>query len=394
MHRDDFPQLVEHPSLIYLDSANTSLKPQAVIDSVISTYTNYANVSRGSYSLSEDITKKFEDTRHLVAQLINAQSDEIVFTHSTTYGINQIAYGISHLLNKDDIILLSIYEHNSNIVSWNAIAQSRNAKVVFFDPRIPLPDKYSDQVKILSLTAVSNLTGECLPIKKILSEAQRMYPDIFTVVDACQAISKIAIDVRSLNVSALTFSSHKLYGPSGVGILYLSKTAQEQVRPTLLGSQAVESYDDNKFTLKDTVAKFEPGTPNIEGVIGFGASLRYLNSINLKNLHSHDQRLTDYFNKKARKLTLNKYILDTGLNGHAGLFSLQSEVHPHDIAAILDTKYSISVRSGLMCSHHPALLFGSQAGFIRASFGIYTNEKDIDAFLLAYSAILDRFGGR
>ena len=391
MYRDDFPQLIKHPSLIYLDSANTTLKPKAVIDSVVSTYTDYANVSRGSYSLSEEITKRFEGVRRLVAQLLNAQSDEIIFTYSTTYGINQIAYGISHLLNKGDIILLSIYEHNSNILVWNAIAQSRNAEIVYFDPRTPLPDKYVNKVKILSLTAASNLTGELLPIKKILFEAQKIYPHVFTVVDACQAISKIAIDVRSLAVSALVFSPHKLYGPSGVGVLYLSKSAQMHLQPILLGSQTVESYSDNNFILRSTLARFEPGTPNIEGVLGLGASLQYLNSIGLKKLYLHDQHLTEYFNEKASECALDKYILDTQIENHAGLFSLQSEVHPHDIAAILDAEYSISVRSGLMCSHYPALLFGSQAGFIRISFGIYTDKEDIDTFLLAYGAVLDRF---
>jgi cysteine desulfurase/selenocysteine lyase len=386
VNRADFPILKNHPDLVYLDSANTTLKPQPVIDAITDYYQNYnANIGRATYQLAEQATSAYNNARQKIAQFINAQADETIFTYSTTYAINQAAQGLKNILMPNDIILLTEYEHNSNILVWQKVAQQTKAKIAYLDDNPPL-----DRVKIFAYTLVSNVNGQIFDHTKLVQVLKNQGATI--LVDAAQAISKLPIDVAKLNCDFLVFSSHKLYGPSGVGALYTKAKLQPKLQPLIYGSQTFADISRQDVQLLSSVEKFEPGTPNVEGVIGLGAAVDYLSKIGMSKVQLHDQALITHAKKQFQKLGLSKYLVAPTQN-QVGVFSFTyPRIHPHDFALFLDAD-QIAVRAGKVCSDILIQKLKLSRGVVRISFGLYTTKKDIDKFAESYRKITERLDG-
>ena len=402
MLKDNFKQLKLDPSLVYLDSANSTLILDQAVEAVIDTYSHYSNVSRGSYDLAEKNTNLLDDARKNIASFINANKNEIIFNYSATIGINQLGYGLLNTLKEGDIILLSIYEHNSNLLIWQKLAKDKKAKLLFFNPEINLKEQLNNKlkqkdyqkVKIISLTHASNVTGKLFNASLLFTEAKSLFKNVFTILDASQSISKVKIDVKKLNIDALVFSSHKVYGPSGVGVLYIEESKQKQIEPFLLGSQILDGLKDKyTYILKQDISRFEPGSLNLEGVLGLNASLSFIKK-HQKKIYDHDKQLVDYFLEKLKKanlldklLTLNSESNNPLKAKQLGIFSLSSPSHPHDVSYFLN-KNNIAVRAGKLCSDLFLDNIKKQEGVIRISFGMYTTLSDIDKFIKSYKETL------
>lgn len=402
MLKDNFKQLKLDPSLVYLDSANSTLILDQAVEAVIDTYSHYSNVSRGSYDLAEKNTNLLDDARKNIASFINANKNEIIFNYSATIGINQLGYGLLNTLKEGDIILLSIYEHNSNLLIWQKLAKDKKAKLLFFNSEISLKEQLKSKlkledykkVKIISLTHASNVTGKLFNASLLFAEAKSLFKNVFTILDASQSISKTKIDVKKLNIDALVFSSHKVYGPSGVGVLYIEESKQKQIEPFLLGSQILDGLKDKyTYILKQDISRFEPGSPNLEGVLGLNASLSFIKK-HQKEIYDHDKQLVDYFLKKLKQANLLDKLLtlnnesDSPLEAkQLGIFSLSSPSHPHDVSYFLN-KNNITVRAGKLCSDLFLDGIKKQEGVIRISFGMYTTLSNIDKFIKSYKETL------
>ena len=372
------------------------------VEAVIDTYSHYSNVSRGSYDLAEKNTNLLDDARKNIASFINANKNEIIFNYSATIGINQLGYGLLNTLKEGDIILLSIYEHNSNLLIWQKIAKDKKIKLLFFNPEISLKEQLKSKlkledykkVKIISLTHASNVTGKLFNASLLFSEAKNLFKNVFTILDASQSISKTKIDVKKLNIDALVFSSHKVYGPSGIGVLYIKESKQNQVNSFLLGSQILDELKDKyTYNLKQDISRFEPGSPNLEGILGLSASLSFIKK-HQKEIYDHDKQLVDYFLEKLKQANLLDKLIT--LNGESdgpldakqlGIFSLSSPSHPHDVSYFLN-KNNIAVRAGKLCSDLFLNDIKKQEGVIRISFGMYTTSSDIDKFIKSYKETL------
>jgi cysteine desulfurase/selenocysteine lyase len=386
MNRADFPVLAGRPELVYLDSANTTPKPQPVIDAVLDYYQNYsANIGRATYGLAEQATIAYANARQQVAQFIGARTEEIIFTHSTTYAINQVAQGLKSTLKSGDVILLTAYEHNSNILVWQKVAQQTGARVAYLDDNPPL-----DKVKVFAYTLASNVTGEIFDHSKLSATLKSQ--GALILVDAAQTVSKLPLDVVKLDCDFLVFSSHKVYGPSGVGVLYVRFELQSQLEPLVYGSQTFADISRQSFKLLDGVEKFEPGTPNIEGAIGLGAAVKYLEAIGMAKVQQHDQDLVAYALQQFQKLGLNQYLVTPPAH-QVGVLSLNHpRIHPHDFALFLDADH-IAVRAGKVCSDILIQKLKLERGVVRISFGLYTTKSDIDQFAASYQKITERLDG-
>ncbi len=401
MNRDDFPVLRNNPELIYLDSANTALKPQCVIDAVNSYYTTYsANIGRTSYRLSEIATDAYEGARAKVADFIDASPCEIMFTQSSSYAINQIARGIQHMLRPGDEILLTRHEHNSNLLIWYQLAREIGIKIHFVEDLTAKDDL--SKVRLFSYSLVSNTTGTLHNYTNLVHKLKEQ--GVMIAVDISQAVAHLPLSVHKLSCDFAVFSAHKMYGPSGVGVLYIRRDLQDQIEPLVYGSQTFANLDiaNNQFTLLSSPAKFEPGTQNIEGVIGLGAAVDYLISSakgdkgKFKQLNTqfykHEKQLVQHYHQKANELDLTSYIFEN-TPVDIGVATLSHpNIHPHDIALLMDERYHVAVRAGKACADLVADSAHERRGFIRASFGIYTTSSDIDKFLMAYRRIIDELG--
>jgi cysteine desulfurase/selenocysteine lyase len=386
MNRSDFPLLVNHPELVYLDSANTALKPSTVISAINDYYQDFsANIGRATYQLSERATASYREARQKIARFIAADESEIILTYSGTYAINQVAQGLSHLLQPSDLILLTAHEHNSNILVWQKIARERKAQLVYLDDDPPL-----DQVRIFAGTLASNLTGEIFDYRKLIHKLKSH--GAFVLLDAAQLIPKALIDVGRLGCDFLTFSAHKLYGPSGVGVLYARSSAQAELSPLVYGSQTFATISRQHFELKNRYERFEPGTPNIEGAIGLGAAIDYLDQIGMETIQKHDQALLNYTYTQLKKFGLGQYVVAQPRH-QVGVISLSHPtIHPHDFALLLDQS-NIALRAGFACGDILTQKLALERGVLRLSFGLYTTKLDIDKFIAGYRQVLGRLDG-
>lgn len=392
--RNQFPMLKNNPDLIYLDNANTTFKPATVIRAIDDYYRKYcANVGRASYSISALATEAIADSRQAVANFISAKSaDEIIFTYSSTYAINQIAFGIKHLLQPGDIILLTLHEHNSNLIPWLKVAQDTGAEIKYVDELDRNQwDDILPRVKMFSYSSVSNVTGELYNYFQI-SQIVRKHGGLIAV-DATQAAAHIHISVSSrIPIDFLVLSSHKVYGPSGVGVLYIRQELQNELEPLVYGSQTFSSVSSHDFKLLPGPAKFEPGTPNIEGIIGLGAAIDWLNEIEHdRSIFNYDQQLVEDFYAIMDEYGLYDHVFgrfDHSTDGEVATFALvDDKIHPHDIAMLLDNK-NIAVRAGKACADLLVDHFDRQQGVIRVSLGIYNTADDIERFAIAYKQAL------
>lgn len=398
--RAQFPilrQKVHGKRLVYLDNAASVQKPQAVIEAVSGCYSGYyANIHRGVHLLSERSTAAYEKTRETVRAFLNAASTpEIIFTRGTTESINLVAssFGGSTLKAGDEILITGM-EHHSNIVPWQLLCQRTGAslKVVpFTDAGELLLDEYarlldSGRVKLAAFVHVSNALGTINPIKTLIDLAHaRQVP---VLVDGAQAVAHLPVDVQALDCDFYAFSSHKIYGPSGVGVLYGKQTLLEAMPPYQGGGDMIRLVTFEKTDYADLPNKFEAGTPNIAGVIGLGAALDWLTGIGLEAVGLHEQTLLAY--ATARLLEIPGLHLMGTAREKAGVaaFTMQG-THPHDIGTILDRE-GIAIRAGHHCAQPVMQRYGVPAT-ARASFAVYNTREEVDALVNALTKVKELF---
>lgn len=388
-YKQDFPiltQKIHGKPLVYLDSAASSQKPQCVIDAISHYYQHdHANVHRGVYELSARATKQYEEARHKVKNFIHAQHDhEVIFTRGATEAINLVANSFGRAYIKaDDEIIVSTMEHHSNIVPWQMLCEQTGAilKVIpiFANGELDMQAYqalFSPRTKLVAITHVSNLLGTINPIKEITAIAHQHNAAV--LVDGAQAIPHLPVDVQDLDCDFYAFSSHKAYGPTGVGVLYGKEKWLNAMPPYQGGGDMIERVSFAKTTYNKLPCKFEAGTPNIADVIGFGVALDYLSKIGMQRVYEHEQQLLALATKKLLMVPGLK-IIGT-VNHKAGVISfVLDDIHPHDLATILDHE-GVAIRAGHHCAM-PLIDFYEISACARASFGIYNDEKDIDVLV-------------
>lgn len=392
--RNKFPLYKSNPSLIYLDSSATSLKPQAVLDKMNEYYTNYGvSINRGVYELGYKASKEYELARQKVSKFINAKFEEIIFTSGTTDSLNKLAlmYG-EQFLNKDDIVITSELEHHSSILPWMEMCKKKDAKLSFIEldeyGRISVANFkkiMNHNVKVVALTYVSNVLGYITPIKEIIKIAHEY--GAVVIVDAAQAVPHLKIDVVDLDCDFLAFSAHKMFGPTGAGVLYGKSKHLKKLAPLYYGGDMNEDVYKDVVHIKDIPYRFEAGTPMIAEVIGFGAAIDFIDDIGYDNIKNHCDDLNHYlYNKISDIEELEIY----NKNADIGIFSFNIKgVHPHDAATCFDEK-QICLRAG----HHCAQLVTrwlNCVGTLRASFYIYNDKNDIDIFVETIKEVIELF---
>ncbi|HTY61585.1 MAG TPA: cysteine desulfurase [Acidobacteriota bacterium] len=387
--RLDFPifrELVNGKPLIYLDNAATTQKPQAVLDAISDYYTHRcSSVHRGVYFLSEQATASFEDARRIICTFINAASPrEIVFVRGATEAINLVSqtYGRTHIGTGDEI-LISALEHHSDIVPWQILCQEKGAKLRVV-PVTPAGEFDFDQYQMLlgpktrlvAVTHVSNALGTVNPVEKIIRLAHQQNTPV--LVDGAQSIPHMSVDVQSLDCDFLAFSGHKMYGPTGIGVLYGKERLLDDMPPYHGGGDMIRSVTFEKTVYAELPYKFEAGTPNVAGAIGLGAAVEYVRSIGMQNIFSHEQALLAYGALALEKVDRLRIIGKAKEKAGVISFVLDS-VHPHDIGTILDAQ-GIAIRTGTLCAQ-PVMDFFKIPATARISFGVYNTRDDIDALL-------------
>lgn len=381
MNREDFPMLNE--DIVYFDNGATTFKPQCVIDKTVEYYEKFsASSHRGDYDIAYKVDYEYENTRGLVKEFINAKHlEEIIFTPGSTEGLNIITNGFfKNLLEPNDEVLITKSEHASNVLPWFNLANTNGIKIGY----IPLDEAHyvtldnvkkaiTPNTKVISLAYITNVIGDIRPIKEIVKYAHEH--DIFVVVDAAQSIGHIKTDVTDLDVDFLTFSAHKMCGPTGVGVLYGKKELLENMEPVILGGGMNESFDnEHEIFYKELPTKLEAGTPNIAGVIAFGEAIKYLNKIGLDNISTYEKKLRKYL---IDKLITIPHIDIINLESDSGIVSFNVDgIFSQDVAYYLN-KYNICVRAGSHC----AKILKNEVGVkntIRVSLYFYNTIEEID----------------
>jgi cysteine desulfurase/selenocysteine lyase len=398
--REDFPILSEEvygKPLVYLDSGASAQKPRAVIDAISNVYeTEYANVHRGVHYMSQKATDAMEAARETVRAFINARDiREVIFVRGATEGINLVAssWGRQNLSAGDEIIL-SVMEHHSNIVPWQLIAEQTGAvlKVVPISDDGALDmnayaDLVSDKTKIVAITHVSNALGTITPVEEIIRIAhERGVP---VLLDGCQAAPHMALDMQALDVDFYVFSGHKIYGPSGIGVLYGKAELLEAMPPYHGGGEMIDVVTFEKTTYADLPFKFEAGTPHISGIIGMGAGIDYINALGLGNIAAHEHDLLEYGTAKLGEINSLRMV-GTAPKKAAILSFVLETVHPHDVGTILDRE-GIAVRTGHHCAQ-PVMDRFDIAATIRASIGMYNTREEIDVLVAGLGRVQEIFG--
>lgn len=387
--KKDFP-LLDNSDISYLDSGATTQKPIQVINAVKEFYKKYnANPHRGAYTLSMEATRIYEDTRTKIAKFINAKHrEEVIFSKNATESLNLIAYsyGLENL-KKDDEIVLSIMEHHSNLVPWQNVAKKTGAKLnyMYINDEYELSDeeienKITDKTKIVGITHVSNVLGTINNIDKIIKYAHKKGAVI--VVDASQSIPHMKIDVQALDADFLVFSGHKMLAPLGIGILYGKREILNNMNPFLMGGDMIEYVYEQSTTYAPLPNKFEAGTQNVEGVIGLGSAIDYIENIGYDEIHKKEAEVVNYAINELQKLEFLKLYVTPNRQNHSSVISFNIEgVHPHDVASILDN-CNVCVRSGNHCAQ-PLLRSMGIDSTCRASFYFYNTKEDVDKLVNA-----------
>ena len=394
--RSDFP-IFSDKSLVYLDSAATTQKPQQVIDAVSYFYSNYnANVHRGIYELSMKATEAYEFARQNIAKFINAPDwRSIVFTGGTTESINLVAYSWARKnLQKGDEILITEMEHHSNIVPWQLVAKEIGIILKYIPVNIDgtldlanLDELITNKTKLVSVIHQSNVFGTINPIKKIINRAKQV--GAITVIDAAQSIPHGHVDVQDLDCDFLAFSGHKMLGPTGIGVLYGKTGLLDSMPPFMGGGDMINSVTMTESTWNDIPYKFEAGTPNIAQAIGLGAAIDYINEIGLTNINNYVKHLLKNALEKLQTIDgLTIYGHQVGESSSVISFNLES-VHPHDLAQFLDQD-GIAVRAGHHCAQ-PIMDKLGVSSTIRASFYLYNTEEEIDKLCASLKKTLSFF---
>lgn len=381
--KNDFPILQN--DIAYLDSGATTQKPRQVIEAIDNFYEkSNANPHRGAYSLSIEATEQYENTRTKIAKFINAKHrEEVIFTKNATESLNLIAYSYGlNELKKDDEIVVSIMEHHSNIVPWQKVAKATGSKLnyMYINDNFEISDeeiesKITDKTKIVGITQVSNVLGTINNVKKIIDYAHKK--GAIVIVDAAQSIPHMKIDAQELNCDFLVFSGHKMLAPLGIGILYGKKEILNKMSPFLMGGDMIEYVYEQETTYAPLPNKFEAGTQNVEGVIGLGAAIDYIEEIGYENIHKMENEVLEYAREQLSKLGYIDLYLTPNKENHSGVISFNIKgIHPHDVASILDSQ-NVCVRSGNHCAQ-PLLRFMGIDSTCRASFYFYNTKEDVN----------------
>lgn len=398
--RKDFPILAtasRGKPLVFLDTAASSQKPQAVIDALSAFYASgYANIHRGLYQLSAEATRLFEGARIRVQEFIGAaDAREIVFVRNATEAINLVAYSWGRQnVGAGDEILISAMEHHANIVPWQMLCEEKGAtlRVAPIDDRgqlVPggLAELLSDRTKLLAITHVSNALGTINPVREIVELAHAR--GVKVLLDGAQAVPHTSVDVRSIDCDFYAFSGHKLFAPSGIGVLYGKLAHLEAMPPFMGGGEMIASVTFEKTTYAEVPRKFEAGTPDIAGVIGLGAAIDYIEELGMDRIEVWEAELLEYATRRLEALPKVR-LVGTAEHKAAVLSFVVSGVHPHDVGTILDQE-GIAVRSGHHCAQPVMDRFGVPAT-TRASLAFYNTKEDVDALVRGIEKVLEIFG--
>lgn len=397
--RQDFPilqQLIHNKPLIYLDNAGTTQKPQTVIDAIQRFYQqDYAAVHRGVHTLSERATALYEQAREVARQFLNAKkSQEIIFVRGTTEAINLVAqsYGRSQLQAGDEIII-SEMEHHSNIVPWQLVCEQTGAvlRIIPFNEAGELDIKayqqlFTARTKLVAVVHLSNVLGTINPIKEMIAYAHQYQVPV--LIDGAQAVGRLITDVQDLDCDFYAFSGHKIYGPSGIGVLYGKQHLLEAMPPYQGGGAMIRAVHFDKSLYSELPHKFEAGTPSIADTIGLTAALNYVNSIGINAIHQHEQQLLRYAIELLQTIPGLRMIGTAKNRASVISFTLEG-IHPHDIGTILDS-HGIAIRSGHHCAM-PVMEHFKVPATARASFGIYNTKADVDALVAALQQVHEVF---
>ena len=395
--KKDFP-LLENESITYLDSGATTQKPIQVINAVEKFYQRYnANPHRGAYSLSVEATEQYENTRTKIAKFINAKHrEEIIFSKNATESLNLIAYsyGLDNL-KKDDEVVISIMEHHSNLVPWQKMTKQTGSKLkyMYINENYEIPDeeienKITDKTKIVGITHVSNVLGTINNVKKVIKYVHKK--GAIVIVDASQSIPHMKIDVQDLDADFLVFSGHKMLAPLGIGVLYGKREILNKMTPFLMGGDMIEYVYEQDTTFAPLPNKFEAGTQNVEGVIGLGAAIDYIENLGYDKIQEIEHEILSYARKELSKLDYLTLYTTPNEENHSSVISFNIKgVHPHDVASILDSE-GVCVRSGNHCAQ-PLMRFLGIDSTCRASFYIYNTKEDVDKLVKALDKAYNMF---
>ena len=386
--REQFPilnQKVHGKPLVYFDNAATAQKPIAVIKAISDYYLNYnANVHRGVHTLSQRATDAMESVREQVRAHLNAaEAAEIIFTRGITDSINAIAYGLSNRVLKGQNVVITAMEHHSNIVPWQMLCERTGAELRYL-PMDEHGELILDRLEvvidqntaIVAFNHISNTLGTINPVQKIISQAKKV--GAWTLVDGAQSGPHTIVDVQSWDVDFFTLSSHKMYGPTGLGILYGKRERLEAIAPYQGGGEMISTVTLEKSTYAGLPHKFEAGTPHVEGIIGFGAALKFINEIGIESISAHEQSLLEYATKECSRIKGFR-VIGNSKNKASVLSFVIDGVHPYDLGVLLDQQ-GIAVRTGQHCTQ-PIMDAFCIEGTVRASFAMYNTFEEVDSFI-------------
>jgi cysteine desulfurase/selenocysteine lyase len=397
--REDFPILkreIYQLPLVYFDNAATTQRPQSVIEALNQTYSvYYGNIHRAAHSMADQATNAFEETRDKLRALINSESrEQIIFTKGTTESINLVAFSYGEVfIHPDDEIIVTEMEHHSNIVPWQLMASRKKAKIVVLpvdsSGRLlveKLDALITQRTRLIAVTHVSNVLGTINPVKEIIETAHKK--GIHVLVDGAQAASHLPIDVRNLDVDFYAFSAHKMYGPNGVGVLYGKKELLEQMPPYQGGGEMISEVHFSGTKFNELPYKFEAGTPNISGVIAFGAAIDYLTALGFAAIAKQEKTLLEYATAELNRIPGLQIYGNQAKKSGVVSFNVEG-VHFFDLGVLLD-KLGIAVRTGRLCTDPLMEHFGIQ-GMVRASFAFYNTTLEIDRFIAAMNRVIKMF---
>ena len=397
--RKDFPVLdrvVNKNKLVYLDNAATSQKPKSVIDSLTQYYSTYnSNVHRGVHTLSVEATEAYENARVKLSDFIGSIPEEVIWTRNTSESINIVAYGLKNKVSSGDNIVISRMEHHSNLVPWQQLCDQTGASLRYLEHnlegRIDLIDakaKIDAKTKIIAITHMSNVLGVINPIKEIREMSKKF--GSYLVLDGAQSVPHFKVNVNDLDCDFLSFSAHKMLGPTGIGLLYGKEELLNEMPPFYFGGDMISevSYETAKWN--DLPYKFEAGTPNIAAAIATGTAVDYLNSVGMDNVFEHEEDITKYALEKFKELDGYNIIGPTDEDARGGVISFtHDKIHPHDIGEILD-KFGIAIRTGHHCAM-PLVRSYEIVAAARASFYLYNTKEEIDLFVDALGEVVAYF---
>ncbi|MDZ4663669.1 MAG: cysteine desulfurase [Bacteroidota bacterium] len=387
--REQFPILkkwVNNKPLVYFDNGATTQKPQMVIDSIVKYYSEQnANIHRGVHTLSREATELFEASRTTVASFINARPEEIIFTAGTTDSINLVANGLT--IAKGSEIIVSQMEHHSNILPWQLWCERNEGKLVILpitkDGSLKIEElegKITKNTALIALTQVSNTLGVINPVKEIIKKVKKINSEILILIDGAQSVPHMSVDMKELDCDFFVFSGHKMYAPTGSGVLFVKENLINTLKQSRTGGGTIKTVSFEKTEYVDGPLRFEAGTPNIEAVIGLAKACEFMNLVGIKNISDHEHLLLEHAQKELSAIS-EVEIYANHLNKAAVIsFNVKGQ-HPFDVGTLLD-KYGIAVRTGHHCTQPLMSYYGIQ-GTVRASFGVYNTKEEVDIFVEA-----------